>query len=62
MLSKNVCLIPLTNHHQFSKVQPRRAARTNIPCMELPRKSSNEYVALRVCTAVDDGISALRAG
>ena len=27
MLSKNVCLIPLTNHHQFSKVQPRRVER-----------------------------------
>ena len=25
MLSKNICIIPLTNHHQFSKVQPRRA-------------------------------------
>ena len=24
MPSKNTCLIPLTNHHQFSKVQPHR--------------------------------------
>jgi len=42
MLSKNMRVIPLTNHHQFSKVQPHRAWNARI----FPHSTSDKLLPL----------------